>query len=243
MTARRTDPRPAPDAFYFFVHRLVNALARLLWRYTVEGAENIPTSGAYLVVTNHLSIFDAPVVFMNVPARALMFGADKWRRLPIVSALVESIGVIWVTRGEADMDAMKAALNVLKSGRRLGVAPEGTRSPTGALQVGKPGAAYLADRARVPIVPMAVTGTETVIRSWKRLRRPAVTCRIGPPFVLPGDGRAKGARLDALTDEIMCTLAALLPPEYRGVYADHPLLRAKLPTASRPLSPQLEPGA
>jgi 1-acyl-sn-glycerol-3-phosphate acyltransferase len=126
------------------------------------------------------------------------------------------------------MDAMKAALAMLKSGRRLGVAPEGTRSPTGALQRGKPGAAYLADRTQVPIIPMAMWGTETVMRHWLRLRRPAVVCRIGPPFTLPRDGRAKGARLDEFTDEIMCTLAALLPPEYRGVYADHPRLREKV---------------
>jgi 1-acyl-sn-glycerol-3-phosphate acyltransferase len=243
MSPRRTDPRPASDAFYFFIHRLVNWLARRLWRYTLEGAENIPAGGAYLVVTNHLSVFDAPVVFMTVPVRTLMFGADKWRRVPLVSALIERVGVIWVTRGEADMDAIKAALNVLKSGGRLGVAPEGTRSPTGALQPGKPGAAYLADRARVPIVPMVMTGTETVVRSWRRLRRPVVTCRVGPPFMLPGDGRAKGARLDAFTDEIMCTLAALLPPEYRGVYAHHPLLRAKLSATHKPATPQAEPGA
>jgi 1-acyl-sn-glycerol-3-phosphate acyltransferase len=236
MTPRRTDPRPAPDAYYFFVHRLVNWLARRLWRYHLEGAEHMPSGGAYLVVTNHLSVFDAPVVFMNIPARTLMFGADKWRRVPFVSALIESIGVIWITRGEADMDAIKAALNVLKSGQRLGVAPEGTRSPTGALQPGKPGAAYLADRARVPLVPMAITGTETVARSWLRLRRPVVTCRIGPPFTLSGDGRAKGARLDEFTDEIMCTLAALLTPAYRGVYADHPRLRAKLAGSPQPVA-------
>jgi len=243
MTARRTDPRPASDAWYAFVHRLVNWLARHLWRYHLEGAEHMPATGAYLVVTNHLSVFDAPVVFMNIPARTLMFGADKWRRVPLVAALIESIGVIWVTRGEADMDAIKAALNVLKGGGRLGVAPEGTRSPTGALIPGKPGAAYLADRARVPLIPMAITGTETVVRSWKRLRRPVVTCRIGPPFMLPGDGRAKGARLDQFTDEIMCTLAAMLPPEYRGVYADHPLLLARLAASSQPVAPQAEPGA
>lgn len=228
MTTRRTDPVPASDTFYFLIQRLVNWLARVLWRYTVTGIENMQANGAYLIVENHLSVFDAPLVFMNTPARLLMFGADKWRRLPLIATLVEMIGVIWVTRGEADMDAIKAALGVLKSGRRLGVAPEGTRSHTGALQRGKPGAAYLADRARVPVVPMAIAGTESIVSSWKRLRRPVVRCWIGPPFTLPGDGRAKGERLDEMTDEIMCTLAAMLPAEYRGVYADHPLLRQKL---------------
>ena len=223
-----SDPQPAPQGIYNVIHGTVRLLVHTLWRYTVTGQENLPAAGPYLVVTNHLSVFDAPLVFANVTGRAVMFGADKWRRTPGVRQLLEAVGVIWVTRGEADTDAMKGALRVLKSGRILGVAPEGTRSPTGALIQGKPGAAYLADRARVPLVPMAITGTENIAPCWKRLRRPKVHCLIGRPFTLPSDGRAKGQRLDELTEQIMCTLAAMLPPEYRGVYADHPLLHAML---------------
>jgi 1-acyl-sn-glycerol-3-phosphate acyltransferase len=223
-----SEPKPAPLSVYNVIHGVVRLLIRGLWRYTVEGAENLPAAGPYLVVTNHLSVFDAPLVFANVTGRAVMFGADKWRRIPGVRQLLESVGVIWVTRGEADTDAMKGALRVLRSGRILGIAPEGTRSPTGALIQGKPGAAYLADRAKVPLVPMAITGTETIAACWKRLRRPVVHCLIGRPFMLPGDGRAKGPRLDEFTEQIMCTLAAMLPPEYRGVYADHALLHAML---------------
>ncbi len=223
-----SDPTPAPLGVYSVIHGLVRFVVNTLWRYTVTGRENLPASGPYLVVTNHLSVFDAPLVFANVTGRAVMFGADKWRRTPGVKQLLEAVGVIWVTRGEADTDAMKGALRVLKSGRILGVAPEGTRSPTGALIQGKPGAAYLADRARVQLVPMAITGTENIARSWKRLRRPTIHCLIGRPFTLPGDGRAKGPRLDEFTEQIMCTLAAMLPPEYRGVYADHSLLREML---------------
>ena len=105
---------------------------------------------------------------------------------------------------------------------------------------GKPGGAYLADRAKVPLIPMAITGTEDIAANWKWLRRPKVHCRIGPAFTLPGDGRAKGPRLDEFTDQIMCTLAAMLPPEYRGVYADHPLLREMLrePRGARETQPQ-----
>lgn len=223
-----SDPTPAPSGVYNVIHGLVRFLVRTLWRFTVTGREHLPATGPYLVVTNHLSVFDAPLVFSLVTGRAVMFGADKWRRIPGVKQLLEAVGVIWVTRGEADTDAMKGALRVLKSGRILGVAPEGTRSPTGALIQGKPGAAYLADRARVRLVPMAITGTENIAPCWKRLRRPTVNCLIGPSFMLPGDGRAKGPRLDEFTEQIMCTLAAMLPPEYRGVYADHPRLREML---------------
>ena len=224
--AQRPDPPAASDRVYFFVHWLVNRLVRLFTRFEAVGAENMPRDGAYLVTANHHSFFDAPIVFMMTPIRMRCFGADKWRSTPLLGRFMELIGVIWVTRGEADRDALRAALNLLKSGGRLGVAPEGTRSRTGGLQRGKPGAAYLADRAQVLVVPMAFTGTESVLGSWRRFKRPRVRCVIGEPYRLPSDGRAKGARLDELSDLIMVRLADLLPPAYRGVYIDHPLLRS-----------------
>lgn len=222
--ALRTDPKAAADWVYRFIYWLVGWIARLTWRFTVTGREHMPTGTAYIVVMNHLSVFDAPAAFLAMNERAVMFGANKWRRVPGVRHLLEAVGVIWVARGEADMDAMKASLGVLKSGGRLGVAPEGTRSPTGALIRGKPGAAFLADRAKVPLIPMAIWGTEDIIPCWKRLRRPRVTCVIGPALTLSGNGRAKGPELDQMTERIMLTLAAMLPPKYRGVYGDHPQL-------------------
>ncbi len=222
--AQRTDPPSAPDRVYYFVQRLLRAAAGLLLRVEFEGQDRIPTSGPFVVTVNHLSMLDAIIAGIAVPVRMVAFGADKWRRSPFFRFVLELMGVIWVARGEADMDAIKAALGVLKHGGRIGLAPEGTRSLTGQLQRGKPGAAFLADRARVPVVPIAMTGTETITRSWKRLRRPHVRCIVGEPYRLPGSGRPKGAELDELTDLVMCKIAALLPPEYRGVYADRPLL-------------------
>jgi 1-acyl-sn-glycerol-3-phosphate acyltransferase len=222
--ALRADPKAAADWVYRFIYWLVSWIARVTWRFTVTGREHLPTGKAYIVVMNHLSVFDAPATFLAMNERAVMFGANKWRRVPGVRQLLEAVGVIWVARGEADMDAMKASLGVLKAGGRLGVAPEGTRSPTGALIRGKPGAAFLADRGKVPLVPLAIWGTEDVIPAWKRLRRPRVTCVIGPAINLPSNGRAKGPELDQMTDRIMLTLAAMLPAKYRGVYKDHPQL-------------------
>jgi 1-acyl-sn-glycerol-3-phosphate acyltransferase len=100
---------------------------------------------------------------------------------------------------------------------------------------GKPGAAFLADRARVPLVPMVIWGTEDIIPCWKRLRRPVIRCVIGPAFTLPGSGRAKGPELDELTEIIMLILARMLPEKYRGVYRDHPGL--KEPSRAVPVKP------
>ncbi len=230
----RTDPPPAPDWVYFGLRALIAGLARMLWRFEITGREHLPASGGFIVVINHLSTFDAVVGFLAIPQRLLGFGADKWRRVWFTRMLLETAGVIWVARGEADMDALKATLAALKAGRRLGFAPEGTRSLTRTLQRGKPGAAYLADRTRALIVPLAITGTENVIPCWKRLRRPVVRGVIGEPFRLPGKGRAKAAELDDLTDLIMVHIAELLPPAYRGAYADHPRLQELLAGQATP---------
>ena len=128
-------------------------------------------------------------------------------------------------RGEADRAALKAALKALREGTMLGVAPEGTRSRNGSLQPAKAGIAFLATNANVPIVPAVVINTDRAFAQLRRLRRPHLTLKIGPPFRLsplaPGQ---RSAQLRAHTEEIMLRLAALLPPRHRGVYSEHPRL-------------------
>jgi 1-acyl-sn-glycerol-3-phosphate acyltransferase len=92
---------------------------------------------------------------------------------------------------------------------------------------------FVAHQAGVPIVPLAHFGTERVTRTWLRLRRPEVTVRVGQPFTLPPlPSTERSAQLHEQADLVMCHIAALLPPEYRGVYADHPELRKLLASAS-----------
>jgi 1-acyl-sn-glycerol-3-phosphate acyltransferase len=210
---------------YFFVQRLFKCAARFLFRAKLAGVENIPKEGPFLLVTNHISFWDIPLMFIMQPRQMVMFCADKWRRVPGIREFCEMMGVIWVARGEADVEAIKLSLGHLKAGGILALAPEGTRSHSGPLQVGKTGAAYLADRTGVPIVPLAVWGQERAAGNLKRLRRTSVAGAFGEPFRLPPDGRAKGDKLEEFTEIIMCRLAALLPPDYRGAYADHPRLR------------------
>jgi len=228
MTATPPDViKRAPAGVYFFIQAIVRVLMKTLTRHTVVGLENFPKDGPFIVVSNHLSMMDAPIVFLNCPRRMVVFAADKWKNTPGLTQLCETVGVIWVKRGEADLDAIKTSIAHLKAGGIMGIAPEGTRSPIAQLQKGKTGAAYLADRAKVPLVPVAITGSHTVGSSLKRLHRAAVTYTIGPPFRLPSEGRAKGETLEEYTGLIMCHIAALLPPENRGVYRDH-LLVAQL---------------
>ncbi len=214
--------------------KLVNQFLRTSCRVQIEGQENVPRSGAAMLASNHLGLLDAPLVYVGVN-RADLTGwvADKHRANPLFAYLVNLSGAIWLDRENVDMQALRKALQVFKDGGIFGLAPEGTRSPTHAMIPAKEGASYLAIVSGVPIIPAAVTGTETAARAWLRLRRPVLKIRIGKPFQLPPMQR--GSRQEAMqrgTDEIMCRIAALLPPEYRGVYAEHPRLKELLVAAS-----------
>ncbi|MCJ7695748.1 MAG: 1-acyl-sn-glycerol-3-phosphate acyltransferase, partial [Anaerolineaceae bacterium] len=111
----------------------------------------------------------------------------------------------------------------------VGISPEGTRSKERRLLQGKPGAAVLAERAHVPIVPVAVTGTTNLGSDLKHFRKCKVTVRFGKPYFLPEiTMNDRKEWLQKNTDEIMCQIAALLPESYWGVYADHPRLKELL---------------
>jgi 1-acyl-sn-glycerol-3-phosphate acyltransferase len=157
--------------------------------------------------------------------------------------ILESVNCIWVRRGAIGPSTIRAAIQVLRAGHVLGVAPEGTRSPTRALQPGKTGAVFLAVSAGVPIVPIAITGTEKAVEVFT-LRRPRLTVTVGQPitFTLPTGGRRPDAQiLEDHTAELMCRIAAMLPPEYRGVYAEHPRLKELLGDESHPPPPAPPP--
>ncbi|MBI4769511.1 MAG: 1-acyl-sn-glycerol-3-phosphate acyltransferase [Chloroflexi bacterium] len=215
---------------YRLVRVVLRALFRLTCRLEVHGVEILPHSGPYIFVVNHLHLFDAPLIFALLEDRhAMGFIGSTHRRNPIIRWIVQPAGVIWLHRGEPDRAALTAALEALRRGLILGVAPEGTRSKTGGLQPGKEGVAFLASRACVPVYPVGLVNTAQVVPGWKRLRRPRVSVRVGEPFDLAAiEITDRTQRLAVWTDEIMCRIAALLPPEYRGVYAEHPRLKELL---------------
>ncbi|MCP4544540.1 MAG: 1-acyl-sn-glycerol-3-phosphate acyltransferase [Chloroflexi bacterium] len=206
------------------LHRTMRAIVNFLLNFIIRreyvGLENIPDDPPYIMVSNHLAVFDSPVVLAICPHTARAFAAAKHRRNPFFALLLDMMGSIWVRRGEVDRKALELALDVLKRGEVLGVAPEGTRSrATYALQKGKIGAAYLATRADVPIVPLGITGTEKIKHDLPRLRRAQVRVVVGEPFRLPNNGRVRNPKLREYTNLIMHRIAELLPEEYRGVYA------------------------
>lgn len=207
--------------WYRVTRGIVGFLVRLLSRFEVVGLENVPAEGPYLYIANHLHWLDPPVLMVAYPHRSYLLAAEKWERHRLVGPLMRSLGTIFVHRGEVDRRALRQILAILKGGGVLGVAPEGTRSKTGAMQQGRSGAAYLAYRAGVKLLPAVATGQERVFSSLRRLRRARVRVVFGPTFAPPPvEGKATAADVHVFAEEIMYRLAAMLPPEYRGVYDD-----------------------
>lgn len=217
---------------------LIRLMFRLIARVEVVGLENVPASGGMVAVTNHIGRLDPGLAYCLLDRDdVIMLVAEKYREVAITRWLAEAVNGIWVDRFNADMSAVRTCLRRLKQGGVMVIAPEGTRSPTGALIQARSGAGYLAAKTGAPIVPTAIVGTEDarVKARLKRLKRIDVRVYFGQPFKLPPlpvDGRE--VALQAYDDEIMCRIAALLPPERRGVYAEHPRLKQLLATSATP---------
>lgn len=207
--------------WYRVVIWFIRSLLRILSRYEIEGLEHVPDQGPFLLVSNHLHWLDPPVLGAAFPHRAVVFAAEKWENHWLLGPFLSSLGAIFVNRGEADRKALRQALAVLHGGGVLGLAPEGTRSKTGSMQRGRSGAAYMAYRTGSSLVPVVAWGQEEVFPSLWRLRRATVHVVFGPSFRPPPvEGKASAAQVHAFAEEIMYRLAALLPPEYRGLYDD-----------------------
>ncbi len=213
-----------------FLRNALDVIFRfLLWlfaRIDAAGVENIPESGGAILATNHLSRVDAPLIYVHIKRRDVTgLAADKYLRYPLMRIIINAVNGIWIDRENPAPSSLREAIHHLQNGGLLGIAPEGTRSQTGQLLPAKAGAALLATKASVPIVPIAVWGTEKVVRQFYRFKRTRLYIRFGKPFMLqPLERKDRDGSLQRNADEIMCQIAAMLPPEYRGAYAAHPRL-------------------
>jgi 1-acyl-sn-glycerol-3-phosphate acyltransferase len=213
-----------------FLRLPANVLLDVLTIRHVEGRQHLPTEGPCLIVANHLSFLDAVLVFALVGGDNLTaWAAEKWENNLIFGTFLRLGNAFFVQRGQIDREALERAAEWLRAGKIFGMAPEGTRSKDGRLGRAKPGVAYLASLVDCPVVPIAHWGTETTMSSWRRLRRPRIEIRVGRPFRLgPLDPNNRSGSLRRNADEVMCHLAALMPAERWGLYAEHPRLRELL---------------
>jgi len=198
----------------------------------VDGLENVPAQGPAILMINHIALIDPIVVLHVVPRNIIPLAKMEVYGYPIIGMIPRLWGVIPVRREEVDRRAVQQVLEVLRAGEIVLVAPEGTRAPQ--LSQGKEGIAYLAARTSVPIVPVAIEGTEgfPALRflspAWKN---PGAWVRFGRPFCFRSDLKHPDRdQLRQMTQEAMYLLAEMLPERRRGFYAD--LSRATRETIS-----------
>ncbi len=196
----------------------------------VDGLEHAPREGPYILVSNHASNLDPPFIGAAIghhTGRVIHFMAkDEISRWPLVGWLARSSGVFFVRRGEMDRAAQRVALGHLAAGRPIGLFPEGTRARDGALRSARPGAALIAVRSGVPMLPVGISGSGRIFPGRSRWpHRARVDIRIGPVFRLPHqpEGRLDREVLTAGTERIMGEIAALLPEGQRGRYGTGPI--------------------
>jgi 1-acyl-sn-glycerol-3-phosphate acyltransferase len=211
--------RPRLDLAYRFGRLLSKIFLPTFGSIEVVGREKMPASGPLLIAVNHQTYSDPAVLIYAFDRPVWWMAKRSLFKGTLISCVLRQVHVFPIDRDRMDLAALAQAKEFLDQGRALVLFPEGTRHP-GALGPGRDGLAYLALRTGVPVLPVAVTGTDRiphVLRTPFHFQRLRVA--IGEPLTFPSTARIDRAVLQATTDRIMRSIAALLPPTYRGVYA------------------------
>lgn len=216
----------------FFARKILPLFADI----EVHGDISKLPKGGYMLASNHLGRLDSLVVYYVIDNDDLIHPlTDKYKKQFFARIVASWLKVTWLTRGQADMKAIREFITRLKNGGVMIIAPEGTRSKTANLLKAEPGVVYIANAAHVGIMPVALTGTEDadVVARLKKFQRLKITITAGNALYVPPDIKSvKGAERDALlqtsVDEVMCRIAAMLPESYRGYYKDFPRTRELL---------------
>lgn len=214
-----------------FLRLVIRLVIDLIARVDIQGLQNIPEGKSFVLATNHLGRLDVALLFYALEGDFILPVAEKYEHHWLFGPIGNAMGGLWLDRFNADVRSVREILARMKAGGALVIAPEGTRSKTESMVEGKPGVAYLAAKAQVPIMPVALTGTEDrlVLEHLKGFKKTDIKIVIGKPFSLPPlRGKSRDILLKQYTDEIMCRIGVLLPEKYRGVYSNHPRLKELL---------------
>ncbi len=190
-------------------------MAALLWTladFQLEGSERVPLHGPLIVASNHLHNADPPLLGGVLPRYIRFMAKQEAFKFPWGWIFANSYGAFPVRRGELDRNAIRYAERILQDGGVVGMFPEGHRSHGNGLLKAFDGVALIARRTGVPILPVGITGTEAVFKSKPRW---PIKVRVGEPFQA-----RTGRPLADVTQDLMLHIADLLPPRYKGMYAD-----------------------
>jgi 1-acyl-sn-glycerol-3-phosphate acyltransferase len=200
----------------------LKALTGLMFRVDAAQLAKVPRRGPLIIVTNHVHIPEIPTLYTRLLPRKVhgMALAERVTDRNIVGGILRLFGTIPVWRGEADLNAFRTGIRKLTEGNIVLLDPEGTRSHNGCLQKGRPGAILMALHSGSPLLPVVHYGSENYQANLKRLRRTDLKYVVGKLFRVDAGGqRVTSSIRQQMIDEVMCQMAGLLPPQYRGAYA------------------------
>lgn len=193
---------------YRLARAFVYAVAKLLWRVRVVGRDRIPASGAVILAPSHRSNIDVFLAPLATSRRCRFMAKKEVWKSKVLGRAAEALGAFPVDRGAPDRAALRASMEHLANREALMVYPEGTRRTGPVIEDLHDGAAYLASRRGVPIVPIGISATEHILpkgRTLPRLHR--VTIVVGEPIEPPGrEGAVRRAHVRELTEELRIAL-------------------------------------
>lgn len=208
------EPYNIPPLIYHTLRWIVIFILSITLRVRLRGRYNIPTSGPFILASNHLAWTDIPLLVCHLPRKVVYMAKEEYFNSRL-AWLVRFLGAFPVKRGEADRQALRTGETQLKQGNILGIFPEGTRSRTRMLAKGHAGLGLIALRTGAPVIPTAIWGSEHALKKFGA----RVTIVYGEPIVLKPKGtKITREDIDEATELVMQKIASMLPPEYRGVY-------------------------
>ena len=208
MTAREREPVVNLVLYHLFRGSIVDPLFRLYFRGRIYGREKVPRSGAAIAVSNHASYFDPPILSNGIGRPVAFMAKEELFRVPILKTGIRLYGAYPVNRAGSDRTAIRSAIKVIQSGWITGIFLEGTRTEDGRIATPKLGAALIAAKTQVPLIPVSLWGTEKIVAGSSLPRPVPVTIRIGD--VIDPPRSTKKEELIAITEKCTSIINSML---------------------------------